>query len=150
MKTAIHIQRCVPAEGIPTSASLRGWALAALGKTRGEIGLRIVGTAESRALNARYRHKDKPTNVLSFPYPELTSEGVLGDIVVCAPVVAREAREQNKSHRAHWAHMIVHGVLHLLGHDHIENKDAERMEARERALMSLFGFADPYVLIKKK
>ncbi len=150
MKTSIHIQRLVSARGIPAPASLRGWALAALGKTRGEMGLRIVGESESRVLNARYRKKNKPTNVLSFPYPELTSEGVLGDIVVCASVVAREAREQNKSPRAHWAHMIVHGVLHLLGHDHIENKDAERMEARERALLNLFGFADPYVLIKKK
>ncbi len=146
MKTAIHIQRCVPARGIPAAASLRAWALAALGRTRGELGLRIVGESEIRALNARYRQKDKPTNVLSFAYPELGSEGVLGDIVVCAPVVAREAREQNKPARAHWAHMIVHGVLHLLGHDHLSNKDAERMEARERALLKLFGFTDPYLL----
>ncbi len=146
----IHVQRAVAAPGIPTDSSLKRWALAALGRTRGELTLRIVGESESRALNARYRRKKKSTNVLSFPYPELTSAGVLGDIVICAPVVTREAREQNKPVRAHWAHMIVHGVLHLLGHDHIKNKDAERMETHERALLSLFGFADPYIFNKKK
>ena len=144
MNAAIHIQRQVPARGIPAAASLRGWARAALGSVSGELTLRIVGNAESQALNHRYRGKDKPTNVLSFPYPELTSEGQLGDLVICAPVVAREAREQRKTARAHWAHMVVHGVLHLLGFDHMKSTDAVRMESRERALLSRFGFPDPY------
>lgn len=139
MSAAIHIQRQVPARGIPAAASLRAWARLALGNARGEMTVRIVGNAESRALNKRYRGKDKPTNVLSFPY-----EGLLGDLVICAPVVAREAREQKKLPRAHWAHMVVHGVLHLLGFDHIKDADAVRMEARERALLSRCGFPDPY------
>ena len=139
MSATIHIQRQVPARGIPVAASLRAWARAALGTTRGEMTVRIVGNAESRALNQRYRGKDKPTNVLSFPY-----EGLLGDLVICAPVEAREAREQHKSPRAHWAHMVVHGVLHLLGFDHIKNADALRMESRERAILDRFGFPDPY------
>jgi len=140
---------------------------------RGNIGLpltiRIVGAAESRQLNRTYRGKDKPTNVLSFPAMDLgpaargsdrngrktrsslgrTSSRVpqfveLGDLAICAPVVAREAREQGKSSRAHWAHMVVHGVLHLLGYDHENDRDADDMESREVKILSQFGYANPY------
>ena len=117
----INVQRRVNAAGVPAPSTLRAWALAALeGATPGEITIRVVDAAESAELNGKYRHKPHPTNVLSFPYEsEALSEQVLGDLVICAPVVAREAIEQNKEPHAHWAHMVVHGVLHLLGHDHI-------------------------------
>src|SRR5690606_33587076 len=103
----------------------------------------VVGSAESRRLNRTWRGKDKPTNVLSFPAPA-TQSPLLGDLAICAPVVAREAREQGKSTQAHWAHMVVHGVLHLLGYDHELDRDAAIMEARETALLANFGYANPY------
>ena len=108
--------------------------------------MRIVGPAESRALNRRFRKKDQPTNVLSFPYddPALGGKHVLGDVVICAAVVRREAREQGKRLAAHWAHMVVHGVLHLLGFDHMRPADARVMEVRERAILSRLSFPDPY------
>lgn len=118
-----------------------------------EVTVRIVGAAESRALNRRYRGKDRPTNVLSFPGDPLPGalsrereRGELGDVVVCAPVVNREAREQGKSPAAHWAHMVVHGVLHLRGFDHIRAPDAKVMETRERAILARLSFPDPYLL----
>jgi probable rRNA maturation factor len=131
----------VSARSVPSAARLRRWAGAALGRRRGELTLRIVGPAESRTLNRRFRGKDQPTNVLSFPYGE---PGVLGDIVICAAVVNREAREQGKRAPAHWAHMVVHGVLHLLGFDHIRPADARVMEGRERAILARLSFPDPY------
>lgn len=128
----------------PGPASLRRWARLAAGARRGELGIRVVGAGESRALNARWRGRDAPTNVLSFPAaPELAGRQI-GDIVVCAPVVAREAREQGKPLAAHWAHMVVHGTLHLLGFDHERGRDARRMEGRERALLARLGLEDPY------
>ena len=128
----------------PGPASLRRWARLAAGGRNGELGIRVVGTGESRALNARWRGRDRPTNVLSFPAsPELAGSQI-GDIVVCAPLVAREAREQGKALAAHWAHMVVHGTLHLLGFDHERAQDARRMEGRERALLARIGVADPY------
>ena len=127
----------------PGPASLRRWAKLAAGDRRGVLGIR-VGSRESRALNQRWRGRAKPTNVLSFPAsPELGGRQI-GDLVVCAPVVAREAREQGKSLASHWAHMIVHGTLHLLGFDHERAADAKRMEGRERALLARIGIADPY------
>jgi probable rRNA maturation factor len=140
------VQRAVTTRGAPGPARLKRWARAALagaahGRDRRELTLRIVGPAESRALNRRYRKKDKPTNVLSFPYGD---PGVLGDVVICAAVVAREAREQGKQPAAHWAHMVVHGVLHLLGFDHIRAADAKVMERRERAILARLSFPDPY------
>ncbi len=128
----------------PGPASLRRWARLAAGKRGGELGIRVVGSRESRALNARWRGKAGPTNVLSFPASPGLSGRQIGDIVVCAPVVAREAREQGKPLAAHWAHMIVHGTLHLLGFDHARARDAKRMEGRERALLARIGVADPY------
>jgi probable rRNA maturation factor len=135
------VQRAVAARSVPATAQLRRWAMAALGRRADEVTLRIVGPAESRALNRRYRKKDKPTNVLSFPYDD---PGLLGDIVICAAVVNREAREQGKRREAHWAHMVVHGVLHLLGFDHIRPADAKVMERRERAILARLSFPDPY------
>ena len=137
---AIVIQRAVPPGGLPSPSSLRGFARAALPARHGELTIRIVDEDESRTLNHSYRGKDKPTNVLSF-----AGEGeVLGDLVICAPVVAREAREQDKTLRAHWAHMIVHGCLHLRGYDHEQQVDAERMESREIHILRRLGFENPY------
>jgi probable rRNA maturation factor len=140
------VQRAVAARGVPSPARLKAWARASLvgaahGRDRREITLRVVGGPESRSLNRRYRSKDKPTNVLSFPSD---APGVLGDLVICAPVVNREAREQGKPAAAHWAHMVVHGVLHLLGFDHIRPADAKVMERRERAILARLSFPDPY------
>lgn len=141
----ILIQRCVPARGVPAPASLRAWASMALRRAPGAMTIRIVGEKESRAFNKRYRGKDKPTNVLSFQGDASALDvPVLGDLVICAPVVAREAREQKKQPRAHWAHMVVHGCLHLLGYDHEQARDAQKMEAREKQIMKSLGFPDPY------
>ena len=137
------IQRRVAPRGVPSPARLRAWARAALGGQAGELTLRVVGAPESRALNLRYRGKDQPTNVLSFPYGE---PGVLGDVVLCAPVVNREAREQGKAAAAHWAHMVVHGVLHLRGFDHIRKTEARVMETTERAILARLSYPDPYLL----
>lgn len=136
----IVVQRAVAAAGIPTAMSLRGFARAALPARHGELTIRIVDESESRMLNRDYRGKDKSTNVLSF-----AGEGeVLGDLVICAPVVEREAREQHKTLRAHWAHMVVHGCLHLRGYDHEHDTDAQKMEAREIRILRQLGFDNPY------
>lgn len=135
---------------VPSSARITRWARAATG-TRGrgaELAVRIVGTAEGRKLNLLWRGRDYPTNVLSFPAPRLGRAAAarpLGDIVLCAPVIEREARKQHKRSEAHWAHMVVHGCLHLLGLDHEQETDARRMERRERRILAGFGIADPYL-----
>jgi probable rRNA maturation factor len=132
----------------PAVPSLRRWAEAALAGERGArtLGLRIVGAAEGRALNRRWRGKDHATNVLSFGAEPtgLRGPAPLGDLVICAPVVAREAREQGKPLPAHWAHMVVHGVLHLRGHDHERAREAREMEALEVEILGRLGFGDPY------
>ncbi|MFP5356990.1 MAG: rRNA maturation RNase YbeY [Gammaproteobacteria bacterium] len=138
----ITLQRRVPAAGIPSPASLRIFAHAALGRRGGELTLRITDEAESRALNHRYRGRDYATNVLSFPYQE---PGMLGDLVLCAPVVAREAKAQGKPLRAHWAHLVIHGCLHLLGYDHEQSQAAEKMEKLEIRILRNLGFANPYL-----
>jgi probable rRNA maturation factor len=136
----IAIQRAVAARGLPSATSLRQFAAAALPARHGELTIRLVDAEESRVLNRDYRGKDKPTNVLSFH-----GEGaVLGDLVICVPVVAREAAEQGKALRAHWAHMVVHGCLHLRGYDHEHEPEAQRMEAREARILKSLGFPDPY------
>lgn len=118
-----------------------------------ELTIRLVDIEESATLNAQYRQKQGPTNVLSFPFeqpPGLTTEaltdcaGLLGDLIICAPVVAREADEQAKTHEAHWAHMTIHGLLHLLGHDHTEPDEAARMEALEIHILAGLAFPTPY------
>lgn len=141
----IAVQRCVPPRGIPSASSLRGFARAA--GAAAPLSLRIVDAVSSQALNLRYRGKDRPTNVLSFPAPALPgeiSDAPLGDIVLCAPVIASEAQAQGKAPRAHWAHMVVHGVLHLRGYDHQTTSEAQCMEAIERDILAGLGFADPY------
>ena len=141
--SAILVQRRVPPRGIPAPASLRAFASAA--GAEGALCLRLVDAEESRALNHRFRGKDRPTNVLSFPANSpLVEEPELGDILLCAPVIAAEAAEQGKPVRAHWAHMVVHGVLHLRGYDHIDDDEARVMEAAERRILAGLGFADPY------
>jgi len=146
----LHLSYARPRRGIPSATSFRRWAQAALAGARhrepAELSIRIVGAREGRALNHRYRDRDYATNVLSFPVelpPDVPSP-LLGDIVICANVVAREAREQGKEVRDHYAHLTVHGVLHLLGFDHQNDKDAARMEALETRVLATFGILDPY------
>jgi probable rRNA maturation factor len=132
---------------LPTEADFARWARAALLEGQpAEVCIRIVDSEESRDLNHQYRGKDKPTNVLSFPFeaPEHIELDLLGDLVLCAPVIAHESEEQNKPLAAHWAHMIVHGMLHLQGHDHIEDDQAEEMEALEIRILTTLGYDDPY------
>ena len=135
---------------VPGSVRVTRWVREAVGaRGRGaEVAVRIVGSSEGRRLNLLWRNRDYPTNGLSFPAPAGTRGGharrALGDIVVCAPVVRREARRQGKRGDDHWAHLLVHGALHLLGHDHENDIDAERMERRERRVLARFGIADPY------
>ncbi|QPR52997.1 rRNA maturation RNase YbeY [Aeromonas allosaccharophila] len=136
-------------DGLPTEAQLQGWLDGTiLGfQQEAEVTVRIVDEAESNELNLTYRGKDKPTNVLSFPFeaPPGLELPLLGDLVICRQVVEREAQEQGKPLMAHWAHMVVHGSLHLLGYDHIEDEEAEEMEQLERDIMQEMGFADPYI-----
>lgn len=131
---------------VPDEDQFRRWAEAAAPRGETQVVIRVVGEAESAALNESYRCKTGPTNVLSFPFevPKGVPNDLLGDLVICAGVVEREAREQNKSPEAHWAHMVVHGMLHLQGYDHIEDNDAEVMEAAEIAILSHLGFPNPY------
>ena len=136
-------------QGLPSEAQLIQWATAAVRPTRDDVEMtvRIVDEEESHELNLTYRGKDRPTNVLSFPFesPAEVELPLLGDLVICRQVVEREAVEQNKPLMAHWAHMIVHGSLHLLGYDHIEDAEAEEMESLETEIMQGLGFADPYL-----
>jgi len=142
----VIVQIATRRAGVPHAHSFTRWANAAFAGAASrrradaaELTIRVVGAAESRRLNRTWRGKDKPTNVLSF-----SSEHGLGDLAICAPVVAREAREQGKQPAAHWAHMVVHGVLHLLGYDHESDRDAERMEAREAKILAHLGMPNPY------
>jgi probable rRNA maturation factor len=148
----VAVGYAVPRKGLPSAVSFRKWAAAALsGRIReADLAIRIVGQKEGRALNRHYRGKDYATNVLSFPaeLPEGLPRGVrlplLGDLVLCAPVIAREAREQKKTPNAHYAHLTVHGALHLLGWDHEDERDAECMEQLEREILAGLGIDDPY------
>jgi probable rRNA maturation factor len=144
----LDIQRACTSLELPDDASFRLWAgLALQAYGDHELTIRLVDEAESQSLNREYRHKDYPTNVLSFPAdlpPELNIP-LLGDLVICAPVVEREALEQRKPPKAHWAHMVIHGCLHLTGYDHMEEDEAEEMEALERQLLGHLGIADPYL-----
>ncbi len=152
MNLQLEVQRVVEGDGIPGAMQFQSWAEAVLNGRleQAELVVRIVGREESRQLNRDYRGKDKPTNVLSFPFqaPAVVAGDpvgdLLGDLVICAPVVADEAVTQNKPLQAHWAHLLVHGVLHLLGFDHINEAEAEAMEGLEVATLESLGFADPY------
>ncbi|KAF1709289.1 rRNA maturation RNase YbeY [Pseudoxanthomonas kalamensis DSM 18571] len=150
----IAVSYALPRKGLPASTSFRRWAAAALhGRIReADVAIRIVDAKEGRALNRHYRGKDYATNVLSFPadmaegvkLPKGVKMPLLGDLVICAPVVAREAREQKKPLAAHYAHLTVHGVLHLLGWNHEDDREAECMEQLEREILAELGIDDPY------
>lgn len=149
-KMIIDLQiACEQESGLPTAEQIEQWATAAVQPQGDEVEMtvRIVDEAESHELNLNYRGKDRPTNVLSFPFecPDEVELPLLGDLVICRQVVEREAQEQDKSLMAHWAHMVVHGSLHLLGYDHIEDDEAEEMESLETQIMTGLGFADPYL-----
>jgi len=141
--------QCASDGAIPTEAQLRSWCELALRQRSGdsELTIRLVDEAEGRELNRTWRQKDYATNVLSFPadVPEgLLDIPLLGDLVICVPVVEREALEQAKALQAHWAHLVIHGCLHLLGYDHIDDDEAEEMESLERQLLAELGHPDPY------
>ena len=142
----VDLQNGGSARSVPEADEFRRWAEAAAGSGCAEVAIRIVDEAESAELNQTYRHKPGPTNVLSFPFqvpPGVPSE-YLGDLVICAGVVESEAAAQHKSPEAHWAHMVIHGMLHLRGYDHIDQREAEVMEAEEIAILGRLGFANPY------
>ncbi len=134
------------APGTPAMAPARGRQPATRSRQSLALSIRVVGSARSRSLNRHYRRQDKPTNVLSFNGAGAAPDGryFLGELVICAPVVAREALTQGKTIEAHWAHMTVHGVLHLLGLDHERRREAVKMEARETQILDRLGFSDPY------
>lgn len=150
MKVQLKVQNVSASEHVPESAQLLQWAEAALSEIDEdmvELGVRIVDEGESAELNSRYRKKQGPTNVLSFSYedPPGASSNILGDLVICAPIVQHEAREQHKSPDAHWAHIVVHGIMHLRGYDHEQDDDAEIMQNKEVQLLKVLGYPNPYV-----
>lgn len=146
----VSISRRVRSGWTPATRDFRRWADAVLGASGSgrEVSVLLVGERRSRSLNERYRGRDRSTNVLSFPAPPITarSAGSLGDLVICPAVLRAEAREQHKAVRAHWAHMVVHGLLHLLGYDHEGERDAQRMERREVRVLRRLGFPNPYLM----
>ena len=144
----LDVQIAVEGFTLPSSTELELWVKTAIRDTmsEAELTIRIVEVEESQSLNSTYRGKDKPTNVLSFPFeaPPGIELPLLGDLVICAAVVEQEAIDQNKPLIAHWAHMVVHGCLHLLGYDHIEDIEAEEMESLEAQLIESLGYINPY------
>ncbi|RUO41384.1 rRNA maturation RNase YbeY [Pseudidiomarina aestuarii] len=143
--------QCASTSELPDFDEFERWVTAAYRAAAqdspAELTIRVVDTAEAQQLNQAYRQRDYATNVLSFPFeaPVEMPIQLLGDLVICAPVVEQEAREQNKDPLSHWAHMVVHGTLHLLGYDHINDADADTMEALETTVLATLGFADPYI-----
>jgi len=155
MPLKIDIQNTIDSNQIPDIEEMQSWIVCALSKVDAkfehpEITVRIVSIEESQQLNLEYRGKDKPTNVLSFPFetPEMIPleelDELLGDLVICEKVVQQEAIDQNKPLQSHWAHLIIHGLLHLLGYDHMEEQQAQQMELLEIHIMQELGFEDPY------
>lgn len=146
-RLTVDLQRAHAAPGVPAAESFERWAQCAwLGDTASEVTIRIVDADESAELNGQYRGKSGPTNVLSFPFeaPAGITVPLAGDLIICAPVVEKEAKDQHKEPESHWAHMVVHGMLHLQGYDHIEDNDAEVMEALEVRLLRQLGYGNPY------
>ncbi len=150
MKLNLHYESvCLSADGVPDLADIQAWAEAALADEVQEsvsLSVRVVNEQEISDLNERYRAKSGSTNVLSFPFedPPGVQSDELGDVIICAPVVNREANEQGKSSTAHWAHLLVHGVLHLRGYDHEQDADASVMEKEETRILTGLGFPEPY------
>ena len=145
---AVDVQYAVTVDGMPEESEIRQWVLQTLPeqKKASELTIRVVDEAEITALNRQYRGKEGATNVLSFPYEAIpgVASDLLGDVVICAPVVASESVVQNKPLDAHWAHVVIHGVLHLLGYDHHQDDEAHKMEVRETELLDSLGYANPY------
>jgi probable rRNA maturation factor len=150
MSATIDLVNASGERGLPLRRQFRKWAEAALSGAgladqHNTLSIRIVNAEEAASLNSQYRHKDYATNVLSFPVPaELRAAGQLGDLALCASVVKQEATAQHKAPLDHWAHLVVHGVLHLLGYDHEHNNDASKMEALEVRILAGLGIKDPY------
>jgi probable rRNA maturation factor len=147
---AVSVQNHAGRKGVPVARSFEAWVRAALaGRRTGrvEVGIALFGEADARRLNREYRRRDYATNVLSFPFEAARGErsSMLGDLAICPAVVAREAREQGKRARDHFAHLTVHGTLHLIGYDHEHERDAEHMEAIERRVLAGLGIRDPYL-----
>ncbi|CDM90923.1 rRNA maturation RNase YbeY [Xenorhabdus bovienii] len=144
---------CKNPEGLPDEALFQRWLESVLPQfqAESEVTIRLVDEAESHDLNLTYRGKDKPTNVLSFPFeaPPEVELPLLGDLIICRQVVEQEAEEQQKTVEEHWAHMVIHGSLHLLGYDHIEDDEAEEMESLETEILQKMGYADPYLAEKE-
>ena len=144
---------CADENHLPAESDFQRWLEAAVTpfQPESEVTIRLVDEAESNERNLTYRGKDKPTNVLSFPFeaPPGIELPLLGDLIICRQVVEQEAAEQGKTVEAHWAHMVVHGTLHLLGYDHIEDEEAEEMEALETEIMLALGYPDPYISEKE-
>ena len=149
MTVTVDLQNASGMRSVPLRRDFKRWASAALAQLAPEhpksrLSIRIVDEAESAELNSHYRHKQGATNILSFPVPPGLPDTLLGDLAICANVVAREAQEQNKSCEAHWAHLTVHGVLHLKGYDHEDPAAADAMEALEKRILEQLGYQDPY------
>lgn len=152
MTPTVEVQRVCDGDSLPEDESFQRWAELVLGseQRQGYLVIRLVDSDESRQLNSQYRHKDKPTNVLSFPFEtpgqikDQIDDNYLGDLVICVPVVQREATEQHKPENWHWAHLVIHGMLHLLGYDHQQADEAEQMEQREIGLLQQLGIDNPY------
>ncbi len=145
----LDIQRIYQAESLPTDAQFKGWVNAALSEQNQgcDCVIRIVDENESAALNQQYRQKSGPTNILSFSFdpPKSIDLNLLGDLVICAKVVEKEAQQQNKAIHDHWAHITIHGILHLQGYDHTKEREAEHMEAQEITILHTLNLNNPYV-----
>jgi probable rRNA maturation factor len=145
MPLLISVQYATSRKGVPHPRSVARWAGAAAPRGRGEVTVRFVAAPEARRLNRRWRARNYAPNVLSFPgMEENSARAWLGDIIICVPVIRREAQAQHKSADAHFAHMVVHGVLHLLGHDHQRQREAREMERLETTILGKLGYPDPY------
>jgi len=149
MNVTIDLLNASGVRPIPLKRQFKHWAMAAMNSIestlpRCQLSIRVVDETEMAALNSQYRHKQGPTNILSFPVPAGMPETQLGDLAICAPVVEREAKEQRKTSDAHWAHMTVHGVLHLCGYDHEVEPEAVAMETLETSILQQLGYQDPY------
>lgn len=149
MSITVDIQYAYRDKCTPDRKTIKKWIKVILIEFRdnAEVTIRIVDENESKSLNSKWRKVNGPTNVLSFPAEVINSvdTSFLGDVIICAPVVIREAMEQNKTAEAHWAHMIIHGILHLLGYDHINGHDAEVMESLEVKFLEKLGYGNPYI-----